>query len=294
MYKKRSFRKFVFFFFALVSVLGHTSVLASDEESVVSAYKLQAPGTLRIGVYTKFAPYSSRTDGSGKFMGIDVDVGKSLAHRLGLNHSFIAVLADENMDDDLRNFLWKGHYLGGGVADVMMHVPYDTIYAKQNDRVKFFAPYQQEQTAIAYSPGTFNKPPSIVAAAELKLGVEIDTISDYYASSAYNGSIRDSVVRYFSVTKAVQGMIEGNVASVVAPKGELQGALLTLDVNDGYDVSNLLMVGMFRNTWQVGLAVRSGNDQLARDLNMAMKEMIDDGTLTRIYRDYGVTLELPR
>ncbi len=80
----------------------------------------------------------------------------------------------------------------------------------------------------------------------------------------------------------------------MAPKGELQGALLTLDVNDGYDVSNLLMVGMFRNTWQVGLAVRSGNDQLARDLNMAMKEMIDDGTLTRIYRDYGVTLELPR
>ena len=273
----------------------HASVFSINASETGSAsYQLQTPGTLRIGVYTNFAPYSNRMGGSGKFKGIDVDLGIALADRLGLNYSFLTVKPDENMDDDLRNFLWKGHYLGGGVADVMMHVPYDKIYSKKVDQVYFFAPYQQERTAVAYNAATYSTAPDIVKAAERGLGVEIDTISDYYTSSVYNGSIRDSVKRYFTVTEAVEAMLGGQVAAVMAPRGELQGALASLGSSvKAYEVANVTMIGMFRSIWQVGLGVSMNNKNLAADLENAMQKMIEDGSLVRIFASHGVSLELP-
>ena len=46
---------------------------------------------------------------------------------------------DENMNDDLRNMVWKGHYLGYGPADVMLHVPVDNRLMAENDKVQFDA-----------------------------------------------------------------------------------------------------------------------------------------------------------
>jgi hypothetical protein len=40
--------------------------------------------------------------------------------------------ADEEVGDDLRNMVWKGHYLGYGPADVMLHVPVDNRLMNDN------------------------------------------------------------------------------------------------------------------------------------------------------------------
>ena len=45
-------------------------------------------------------------------------------------------LKTEDMNDDLRNMVWKGHYLGTQPSDVMMHVPVDEHLAKANDKVR--------------------------------------------------------------------------------------------------------------------------------------------------------------
>ena len=44
------------------------------------------------------------------------------------------------MNDDLRNMVWKGHYLGAQPSDVMMHVPVDEHLARANDKVRIFGP----------------------------------------------------------------------------------------------------------------------------------------------------------
>ncbi|MFO1328447.1 MAG: hypothetical protein U1F56_13900 [Rubrivivax sp.] len=43
------------------------------------------------------------------------------------------------MNDDLRNMVWRGHYLGFGPADVLMHVPVNRPLM-ENPRVEIFAP----------------------------------------------------------------------------------------------------------------------------------------------------------
>lgn len=68
---------------------------------------MQQAGTLRVAVYADYAPFSAR----GK--GIDVALAQSLAERLGMRAEIVEFPPDENMSDDLRNMVWKGHYLGG-------------------------------------------------------------------------------------------------------------------------------------------------------------------------------------
>jgi ABC-type amino acid transport substrate-binding protein len=80
-------------------------------------------GRLRIAVYNDFLPFSK----AGK--GIDVELARAIAGKLGLAAEVVGFNADEDMNDDLRNMVWKGHYLGTQPADLMMHVPVDTHLA---------------------------------------------------------------------------------------------------------------------------------------------------------------------
>ena len=101
--------------------------------------KVKANGVLRVAVYKDFAPWSWRQE--GKLVGIDVDFGQALAKSLGVRVELVDFMADEDVGDDLRNMVWRGPLIGGSVADVMMHVPYDRAFAKENDRAVVIAPY---------------------------------------------------------------------------------------------------------------------------------------------------------
>ena len=103
-------------------------------------------GMLQIAVYEDFPPFSS--EAGGRATGIDVDIGRALADHLGLPARIRLVGADETMEDDLRNNVWKGHYLGGGTADAMLHVPVDAEFAEKNDRVQILAPYYREHIVV--------------------------------------------------------------------------------------------------------------------------------------------------
>ena len=49
-----------------------------------------------------------------------MELGQALAAKLGLQAEIIGFKAGEDMGDDLRNMVWKGHYLRGEPADVML------------------------------------------------------------------------------------------------------------------------------------------------------------------------------
>ena len=107
--------------------------------------KVQQSGSLKVAVYNEFAPFSDK--GSG----IDIDIAEALAKKLGLKLSLLPFPAGENLNDDLRNMVWKGHYLGYGPADVMLHVPVDKKLMADNDKVEIFAPSYVETVRLARS-----------------------------------------------------------------------------------------------------------------------------------------------
>ena len=149
-------------------------VYADDEPNALQ--RVQQKGVLEVAVYQGLPPYSFRE--KGRIVGVDADVARALAAQLGVAASIRAVGADENMEDDLRNNVWKGHYLGGGVADLMLHVPFDPEFAEENDRALFLAPYFREQLVVAIGnvQGGCRADPFELF-TEAKVGVELDTLA---------------------------------------------------------------------------------------------------------------------
>ncbi len=245
-------------------------------------------GSIRIAVYNDFPPYSA----AGK--GLDVDLGRALAAKLGLKPDIMWFNADENMDDDLRNMVWKGHYLGGGTAHVMMHVPVDPVLMEHNDKVRIFAPYHREQLAIARNTAripNFMGMAGLEAFTREKVGVETATLADDFLMGVMGGRLRENVVHFKSVPQAAEALRQGAVSAVMAPRAELEGALRgasSQTVIQGFEPRGIAITA-----WDVGLAVKADEPELAEALNAAMEALRADGTLERIFREHGVTLISP-
>ena len=130
-----------------LKALAATPLFAALPSRADDMAAIRQRGRLRIAVYNDFPPYAMS---GGK--GIDADIGRAIAEKLGLTPEIVGFNADEDMNDDLRNMVWKGHYLGTQPADVMMHVPVDELLARANDKVRIFGSYHRETLALARNP----------------------------------------------------------------------------------------------------------------------------------------------
>lgn len=242
--------------------------------------KISSTGIIKVAVYKEFAPFN---DG-GK--GIDVDIAAKLAEKLGVRLSLLPFDADENMDDDLRNMVWRGHYLGYGPADVMMHVPVDRDFMERNKRVKIFAPYYREILQLVRSVERLPKVESIRDLGDALIGVEDSSIGSLALLAADGGRLTKNVRHYKNIGDAIREMREGRISAVLAMRSQLQAAM----GGDwsGFQMGNPPLAGLPQAGWVLGMAVKSDNEDLARALQKAMNELEEEGQLNRIFDAHGV------
>lgn len=274
--------------FALLLTLG-TAFLAVPAGGAANLEKVLERGVLEVAVYDNFPPFAYRRN--GRTTGIDVDIGKALARKLGVSVSVRVIGADETMEDDLRNNVWKGHYLGGGTADVMLHVPVDPAFAEENDRVYILGPYYREEVVIARNPSRIPNMASLEVFTQEKVGVELDTLADFYLLSAFGGQFRSNVVHFRSVREAAAAMMADEVSAVMGPRSEVEAGLG--DRQGDFPLTQVQMQGMRQGGWDLGMAVKAGNEALADALEKAMQEMREDGTVERIFAEHGVSYRGP-
>ncbi len=249
---------------------------------------IRAKGEIRVAVYNDFPPYSDA--GSG----IDVELARAIAARLGVRADLVWFNADENMDDDLRNMVWKGHYLGGRTAQLMMHVPVDPLLAENNDKVRIFAPYYREQLAFARNTlriPTLSGMAGLEAFTREKVGAETATLADDFLMGAFGGRIRDNVVHFKTLAEAAAALKAGQVSAVMGPFGELEGAV-------GRDAPNIAFqpfrpTGVAVSSWNVGVAVKQDNPGLAAAVEQAVRGLLEEGAVQRIFAGRGVTHTRP-
>jgi ABC-type amino acid transport substrate-binding protein len=281
----RSFRAGV----RAVAVLGGLSLgflVASpaDAQDVPALAKIRQTGVLKVALYKNFAPFSN--DGKG----IDVDIAEALAAKLGVKMSPLWFEADENMEDDLRNMVWKGHYLGYGPADVLMHAPVDREYMSKVEQVKFFAPYHRERYAIARQLDKLPTLDNFDAFEKLNLGVEGDTLAATVMLSADSGRYRNTLRTFKTTTEAIAALKAGELAAVMAQQGELEGGLKG-DARFAIDLPPHPILQ--KRQWALGLAVKAKSEDLALALQAAINEMMADGTLKNIMLRYSVQHRQP-
>jgi polar amino acid transport system substrate-binding protein len=254
--------------------------------SAASLERIKEKGVLHVAVYKEFPPYSY-VEG-GKQLGIDVDLAKELASRMSLSSAIRMVGADENVGDDLRNNIWKGHYLGGGTADVMFHMPYDREFSAMEDNVNFISSYQLEKLVFAFDKSKIGNAPTIANFVHDPIGVELDTLSDFYLLRALGGKVAPKVRHYKNIAEATEALKKGDVVAVMGPRGELEGAFNKAKP-DNIVIQHLITPGLATPSWAMGLAVKAGNTKLAKEVSRHMASMVKDGTIKKVFNQYGVS-----
>ncbi|MDK3072047.1 transporter substrate-binding domain-containing protein [Sedimentitalea sp. JM2-8] len=244
-------------------------------------------GFMTFAVYEDFPPWSYLD--RGKPSGIDIDIARLIAEDIGVEPRFDLVAAGENLDADLRNWVWKGPVVGGQVANVMMHVPYDSEFACRVEQVVFTGQYHVEEIAIAYRRDAYPDDPPVPAYFRFDtVGVENDSIADFYLSAFPGGQLAENVTRYPSVQLAMQGLAEAATKAAMGPKAQLEFGL-TPDL----DLHAPPLPGFSVGSWTVGVAVHFAYRPLAYAVDDAIFAAMQDGRMQRIFDDHGVTFRPP-
>jgi ABC-type amino acid transport substrate-binding protein len=257
---------------------------AGAAEPAPEAPLTREAGILKVAVYNELAPFSD------KGQGIDADLGAALAAKLGLKLGLLPFNAGDDVNDDLRNMVWKGHYLGYGPADVMLHVPVDRMLMTANPQVNIFAPYHVETVRLVRSARSIPDFESTDALAGKRIGVEKVSIAGMVMLGEGNGRFRDQVHIYPTAIEALQALKEGKLDAVLATRSEIESVLRG---DPAFPVQEVAFDRLPRSGWAIGMAVRKEQVELARKLQAAMNDMGASGELRRLFARYGVQVVKP-
>lgn len=251
---------------------------AAQEASALE--RIRRRGRLLAGIYHDMPPFHVQGEG------IDVDIARSLAARLGVELTPLPFHAGENMDDDLRNMVWRGHYLGWGPADVLLHVPVERGLMIANPRVQVVAPYYRERVAIAWRREALG--PVLESLSALRgrpVAVAGQSLAGWLLIGADGGALRETLSTRWRDGVAAAATLRD--ADAVAAGGLVSELESVLHGDDRFAIAPLPAPRAPAGGWAVGCAVRKDADDLALALQQAMQSLQASGELAASFERRG-------
>jgi ABC-type amino acid transport substrate-binding protein len=237
--------------------------------------RVQERGALSVGVYHDMPPFHA----GGK--GIDVELAQALATALGVKLALLPFHADDNMNDDLRSMVWRGHYLGYGPADVLLHVPVDRPLMDANPRVTIFGPYWRERVAIARRVEQLPRLESLSQLAGHKVAVPGQSLAGWLLIGADGGAYRqDLVTQWKDGVAAARALESGEFVAAAGLASELESVLRG---DARFAITPLPSPRAPREGWAVGMAVKRDAPELAQALQRAVNELTGSGRVREIF-----------
>ena len=240
-------------------------------------------GWMEFALYEDYAPYSWEENGQPR--GVDVEIARLMAEYVGVEPRFRFVAAGENLEADLRNWIWKGPVTGGKVANAMMRIPYDSTFQCRVEQVVFPAQYHEEHLAIAYRAAEYPDGGPLPAYFRFDtVAVENDSISDFYLTGFAGGQAAAGVRRYTDMGDAMAALNAGEVMAAMGPRAQLEWY-----AGEGVAIHEPPLPGLARGKWTLGAAVHFAYRPLAYTLGDAVTEALNDGRIAGIFESYGLT-----
>ena len=275
---------------ALLMALG--TPLAQAQTELTDLAKIRANGTLKVALYKDNAPFSG---GPGNNMvGLDVALAEGLARHMKLKLSLLPFDAGEKMDDDLRNMVWRGHYMGYGPADIMLHVPVDKYLIQQNRQVLIFAPYMRQVQVLLHDT---RKLPEVNGPEDLKghsLAVERGTGTASVLMGHQSGMLRSQVTLHDTGVAAARAVMEGKADAAYVLRSQVESAMASGGGRPAHlAMTAMPLAGIPENGWPLGMAIKADNKDLGQALELAMKGLRESGELLAMFQQNGLTLMAP-
>jgi polar amino acid transport system substrate-binding protein len=254
--------------------------------SAATFEEIKRDGTLHVAVYRDFAPFADE----GK--GIDVDVANALAEKMGLKADVKAYPDADSVDGDLRNIVWRGHPLWRErLADVMMHVPVDEYLKSKNEQVTILAPYFRERLVVARNKNRIPQLPTLEVFTREKIGVQAETLEDHYLVTSFAGLLRQNVVHFGTVRDAAVALRKNEIPAAMGRQTIIEAGLG--EDAPRFEIGPVATPGLVVSGWDLGVAVKSDNPELAAAIDKAMAELRQDGSIERIFTKRGLSYRPP-
>ena len=237
--------------------------------------RVRERGTLTVGLYHDMPPF--HVGGQG----IDVELARALAESLGVRLSLLPFHADENMNDDLRNMVWRGHYLGYGPADVLLHVPVDRPLMEGNPQVSIFAPYYRDRVVMARQ---LERVPRLETLSQLgadKVAVPGQSLAGWLLIGADGGAYRSQLItQWKDGAETARALLRGEVTVAAGLASEMESVLRG---DPRFAIAPMPSPRAPRDGWAVGMAVKRDATELAQALQRAVNEIAASGRLRQIF-----------
>ena len=225
--------------------------------------------TLTMGSSIDFAPYEYYDDETGEIVGIDVEIAKAVAEKMGYDleivdmqfDSIIAAVVSGKVDFGMSGF---------------------TITEDRKQSVDFSTPYTTTvQTIVVPEDSEITSVDDIFNPDNAyNIGVQIGTTSDLYITDdiAANG-LKHTVMQYNKAPDAIIALTSGKVDCVIMDE---QVALSFIQGNEGLKA---LDTAYAFEEYAICFAKES---PLYADINAALEELIADGIVQSIIDKYIV------
>ncbi|HEY9108743.1 MAG TPA: ABC transporter substrate-binding protein [Roseateles sp.] len=259
--------------------------LAGGQAGAATLAQVRERGRLVIGLYEDMPPFHV------KGRGIDMELGQALADALGVRFAPLPFQADENMGDDLRNMVWKGHYLGHGPADVLLHVPVDRPLIAATPQASIFGPYYRERVMLARRLDVLPALDSLSQLGTRRVAVAGQTLAGWLMIGADGGAYREQLdTQCKDGCEAARALQRGDVAAAAGLASELE-AVLSGDA--AYRIEPLPSPRAPRDGWAAGMAVKRDASDLAEALQAALNGLVNDGRVATIFAKHKVAWRSP-
>ncbi|MEM2008953.1 MAG: basic amino acid ABC transporter substrate-binding protein [Ignisphaera sp.] len=222
------------------------------------------PKILRIGTSPDFPPFEYIDEKTNEVVGIDIDLIKAVANRLGYSVEIVS------MDfDGLIPALEQGH------VDIVISGM--TITEEREKRVDFSIPYWEADQAIIVFRGSSYRPQSLEDLDNYIVGVQSGTTAAELLDNLVKQGYRIEIKRYTSYTLAVQDLINGRVDAVVVDSPVARA----LEKRYSIEISCVIPTNE-----RYGIAVREGNRELLDQINKVLNDILNSNEWDQIIAKY--------
>lgn len=207
---------------------------------------------LRVGTSPDFPPFEYIDEKTNEIVGIDIDLIKAIAKKLGYEVEIISIDFD-----GLIPALEQGH------IDVIISGM--TITEEREKRVDFSIPYWEADQAILVVKGSNYKPQNLKDLNNRVVGVQTGTTAAELLDELVEQNYKIEVRKYPSYTLAVQDLVNGRIDAVVVDSPVAK----TLEKLYNVEASAIVPTGE-----KYGIAVREGNKELLNQINKTLNEIL--------------------
>lgn len=254
---------------AAVALVGCSSQQKSDDSSKQSTeaeVTLVTPGTITILTDVPYPPYEYR-DSEGNVVGIDIDIMRAVAEKLGYD----VEIKPMDFDGILAAIVAGGQGDVGAAAitvdpDRAETVDFTTVYFLDNQG---FAVMDDSPITEANAQDELNQPGIVIA-------VQSGTSSEEYVRENYPDA---EINPCKQVSDAFAAMQAGRADVVCCNLGVVENM-----ISGAYSDTRIVLE--VATGEEYAFAVSKDNPELTKKINAALAELISDGTIDKIIEKY--------